>query len=252
MISIYDVTHDYVIRKSSNFEELITIIANSSIISSAYIDLLKDLITDSNTVIAGGVFKCLYHNMHIKDIDLYTTDIQSKVNEILNNSKVVMSKNYSTDNSEGYIVTYCDHDNNKLVNKNKTISVVIDIIKNSIIENNTINTDTVLSLINTFDFNCSKIALWYDNNSNEYIMLSKTNAIDDIKENVITYDQSKDLINPARSFARLLYYSNYYDFHVNSKDNILYLLNSILHESKNRNKDYTEDDLPGMSSDFTF
>lgn len=252
MISIlHDVTYDYVIRRSSNFEELFTIIANSSI-SSTYMDLLKDLITNSNTVIAGGVFKCLYHNMHIKDIDLYTTDIRSKVNEISNNSRVVMSKNYSTGNSEGYIVTYYDYDDNKLVNKDENISVVIDIIKNSIIENNTINTDTVLNLINTFDFNCSKIALWYDSNSNEYIMLNKTNAIDDIEEGVISYDKSKDLINPARSFARLLYYSEYYDFHVNSKDDILYLLNSILHESKNRSKDYTEDDLPGMSSDFTF
>ena len=92
MISmLYDVTHDYVIRRSSNFEELFTIIANSSI-SSTYMDLLKDLITDSNTVIAGGVFKCLYHNMHIKDIDLYTTDIRSMVKGISNSNRVVMSK----------------------------------------------------------------------------------------------------------------------------------------------------------------
>ena len=252
MVSIlYDVTHDYVMRRSSNFEELITKIANSSI-SSTYMDLLKDIITDSNTVIAGGVFKCLYHNMHIKDIDLYTTDIRSTVKKISNNNRVVMSENYSTDNSEGYIVTYRDYDNNKLGNKSETISVVIDIIKNSIVENNTINTDTVLNLINTFDFNCSKIAIWYDNNSNEYIMLSKPNAIYDIEDKVVSYDKSKDLINPARSFARLLYYSKYYDFHVNSKDDILYLLNSILHESKNRSKDYTEDELPGISSDFTF
>lgn len=141
--------------------------------------------------IAGGVFKNIFNNEKVKDIDIF---FENEKDWYETYELFKKDKDYEFEYQNGNVVAY----------KNKHTNVVVELVKHTY--------GKPKDILNRFDFTITKFAYYKEENENdiEWKIIYHDRFFEHLHLKRLVIDQDhKEIIKPANTFNRMFKYAKY-------------------------------------------